>query len=340
MFANGKSTLYLDLKREQGTKILRQVAERSDVLIDPFRPGVMERLGLGSKELCELNSKLVYARLSSFGQTGSWSQKAGHDINFVSLSGVMSRLGFDDRPPIAPLNLLGDFAGGACLTSLGIMMALFERNSSGKGQVVDCSMTEGVAYIGSFLWETLKQKDMFWHNWPRRSSNLLDYGSPFYRCYETKDGGFLSVGALEEKFYKNFIDTIGLDEETFNRFDMDSWDAMAEEISRIISTKTRAEWEKLFESTDACVAPVLSMEEAEQHDHHISRNAFCSKSGLPNPAPKLSRTPGVRSTVEPKDLGSETRNVLTELGYSKEEMDNLAEEGIIDGQVSSETNYL
>lgn len=333
MFAAGKETMYLDLKREEGSKILKQVVERSDVLIDPFRPGVLERLGLGSDELCQLNPRLVYARLSGFGQTGPMAQQAGHDINYVGLSGALSRLGFDDRPPIPPMNILADFAGGGVLCALGIVMCLLERAQSGKGQVVDLSMTEGAAYVSSFFWETLKQKEIMWPNWPHRASNLLDFGSPFYRSYECKDEGhFLAVGALEEKFYKNFIQTIGLDEERFNRFDTESWPEMAEAIQRIIKTKTRDEWASLFEKVDACVTPVLDVHEVKNYPQHLARNSFSQKTGMPNPAPLLSRTPAARDESEVNELQSETRSILKQLGYSKEEIKNLEDEYIIDGE--------
>ncbi|KAH9516216.1 alpha-methylacyl-CoA racemase isoform X1 [Dermatophagoides farinae] len=328
MFSQQKESMYLNLKHPKGSEILQRLTEKSDVLIDPYRPGVLERLELGPERLCQLNPGLVFARLSGYGQTGPMARKASHDINFLSLSGVMSRFGYNDRPPIAPLNLMGDIGGGSILCAMAIVMALYERNHSGKGQIIDHSMTEGVGYLGSFLWESLKQKELLWPNWPNRGQNTLDFGSPFYRCYECADGKFMAVGALEEKFYQNLLHTLGFEAECFNRFDTESWPEMVEEIGKKFKTKTRDEWTHEFEKADACVTPVLNMEEVTHNEHNRIRKSYDPNSGYPNPAPRFSRTPAIGNREGCMETDgkceSQSRDILIkELGYTEQELEEF-----------------
>ncbi|KAI2807814.1 hypothetical protein RDWZM_005278 [Blomia tropicalis] len=336
MFSAGKDTIKLNLKSSSGVKIVHQLIaeQKTDVFLDPFRPGVLEKLDLGPEKLTSLNPELVYARISSYGQTGPMANFAGHDINFVALSGVLSRLGPKNGPPIAPINLLGDFASGSALCALGIVMALLERTNSGRGQVIDHSMTEGISYLSTFLWETMKQQELMWPNYPSRASNMLDSGAPWYRCYETSDGKYLAVGALETKFYNAFIKTIGFDDTDFPQYGVETWPECAKKIESIIASKTLNEWVQLFSKVDACVTPVLELEEASKSDIHKSRNSFCSKTGLPNPAPKLSRTPGQRG--EPNSGGTITQVILSQLGYSNDQILKLIDDGVIDDPESDD----
>lgn len=331
MLSQGKDIMYLDLKSSKGGKILRKLVKHqsTDVLIDPFRPSVLERLGLGPDRLCSDNARLIYARLSGFGQNGPLAAKAGHDINYLSLSGVLSKMGEPDRPPMGPLNLLADFGGGGLMCALGILMALYERQQSGRGQVIDSSITEGTAYLSTFLWETLKHRSLFWPHEQARGSNLLDYGAPFYRCYRTKDDKFMAVGALEMKFYQTFIEAIGLDSEECNQFDIDKWNEHAAKIAEIMLQRTQQEWCEIFDQLDCCVTPVLDIEQVRQHPQHQHRSAFHAE-GTPKPTPLLSRTPAKRVNDENDQSESKTVAILTELNYSPEEIEQLRKEEVID----------
>lgn len=329
MLDGGKQTMYLDLKQPSANEIFCKLIQKQniDVLIDPFRPGVLERLNLGPKQLSSINEGLIYARLSGYGQNGPLALKAGHDINYISLAGVLSRFGVKGQPPVGPANILGDFGGGGLMCAMGIVMALFERTKSKKGQVVDCSITEGSAYLSSFLWETInKQSDFFWPNKKHKQSNLLDFGAPFYRCYSTSDGKYMAVGALEEKFYQILMSAIDLNVEDYDRFEVDQWPRIIEEIQNKFSQKSQQEWIEVFDELDCCVTPVLTLEEAPQFHQNKERQAF-GDDRLPSPAPKLSRTPGERL---PSNAQSVTRQILKDLGYSHERIDQFAQEMIID----------
>lgn len=329
-FPYGKENVKVNLKHEKGVEIVQKIVEKDeiDVFLDPFRPGVLEKLKLGPEVLMKLNPKLVYARISGFGQTGPMKSTAGHDINYVATSGVLSFLGSKSSQPKAPINLLADFAGGSVLCSLGIVMALFERTKSGKGQVLDHSMTEGTAYISSFLFETLKnQKDILWPNHPQAESNLLDNGAPFYRCYETKDNKFMAVGAIEVKFYEKFLEIIEFNdpEDKYSQLDSSLWPEMSEKIAEIMKRKTRSEWTKLFSNVDACVTPVLDVHEVQDLPLHRTRNSFSN--GLPNPAPLMSRTPGERDWNISQQ--TKTKQVLQMLGYSDQDIQQFQNDKLI-----------
>ena len=322
--ARGKRSIALNLKKPEGVDILRKLCGSADVLIEPFRPGVMERLGLGPDTLIKENPRLVYARLTGFGQTGPYKDMAGHDINYLGLSGVLASLGRKHENPLPPVNLLADFAGGSFTCAMGIMAALLERSSSGQGQVIDSCMVEGAAYVGSWLYAS---RSMFVWGQPR-GHNLLDSGAHFYETYKTKDGKYMCVGALEPQFYKIMQDKLNVNDDELPQFD--DFDEMKEKLAKIFSEKTRDEWCTIFDGTDACVSPALDQEEAGQHPQNKARGSFL-ENGMPRPAPILSRTPAVASS-SPNNLefGSHTSEILSEAGFAEKDINALLEKRIIE----------
>lgn len=325
-----KRSLAVNLKDSRGKRIVTSLASKSDVLLEPFRPGVMEKLGLGPEHLMPLNPQLIYARLTGYGQKGPLAQEAGHDINYLAISGVLSKLGRQGEAPYAPLNLVGDFAGGSLMCVIGILMALFNRQATGKGQVIDCSMVDGASYLSSFVHTS--EKLGIWKG--KRGTNMLDSGAPFYETYKTSDNKFIAVGAIEPKFYRNLLKGLGLDPADLpEQMDKSSWKEMKQKFSDIVATKTQQEWASIFRGTDSCVVPVLELDEAARHPHNRERNAFVqvgSDQRVPAPAPRLSDTPGeVRGEVE-MTSGQHSREVLQELGYSAEDIDQLLQEGVVE----------
>ncbi|XP_065334350.1 alpha-methylacyl-CoA racemase [Cloeon dipterum] len=328
--SHGKRSISLNLKSPTGVKILRQMSKQSDVIIEPFRKGVMEKLGLGPEVLMKDNKRLIYARLTGYGQTGPLALKAGHDINYAAISGVLSMLGRDNSPPTPPVNVLADFAGGGLMCAFGIVMALLERSKSGRGQVIDSSMVEGAAYVSSWLF-----RSQWLPIWGKgRGQNSLDTGAHYYDTYETKDGGYMAVGSLEPQFYDQLLLGLGLTEEEAPQ---NVSDAKSEEMRQLLRvkflSKTRAEWTEIFDQLDACVTPVLDMSEAADYSHNKARGSFViDKYGLPvpNPAPILSLTPGVSqaaSKLRP-EIGQHTQDVLLEYGFSGEEIKGFVDEGV------------
>ncbi|XP_062942676.1 alpha-methylacyl-CoA racemase isoform X1 [Cynocephalus volans] len=328
--ARGKRSLVLDLKRPRGAAVLRRLCSRADVVLEPFRPGVMEKLQLGPEILQQENPKLIYARLSGFGQSGRFSRVAGHDINYLALSGVLSKIGRSGENPYAPLNLLADFGGGGLMCALGIVMALFERTRSGKGQVIDANMVEGTAYLSSFLWKT--QKLGLWEQ--PRGQNLLDDGAPFYTTYKTADGEFMAVGAIEPQFYELLIKGLGLkSDELPHQMSMTDWPEMKKKFADVFAKKTKAEWCQIFDGTDACVTPVLTFEEVVHHAHNKERGSFITdeEQGMsPRPAPLLLGTPAIPSSKRDPLLGEHTEEILKEFGFNQEEIDQLYSDKIIE----------
>lgn len=325
----GKRSLALDLKKPEGVSVARKLCGSADVLIEPFRRGVMEKLGLGPDTLTKDNPGLIYARLTGFGQSGPCADMAGHDINYVALTGLLSMLGRKDGPPTPPINLLADFAGGGLMCALGITLALLERSKSGQGQVIDANMVEGAAYVGSWIYSS--QGMMLWGK--PRGENWLDSGAHFYDTYETSDGRHMAVGAIEPQFYQELLTLLGLDPDEVGQFDEP--DDMKKIISARFREKTQAEWTKIFEGKDACVTPVLSMEEAPHHPHNVSRNSFtpsvyCPGRYEPRPAPLLSRTPATLPPgIKAPRIGEHTTEILTEAGYSREAIEKLLAEKIV-----------
>lgn len=325
VLSNGKQSLALNLKASEGVKILSSLSKTADVLLEPFRSGVMESLGLGPETLLKANKRLIYARLSGYGQNGLYSKHAGHDINYLAMSGLLSLFGRYNDNPIFPVNLAADFGGGGLMCALGIILALYERSTSGKGQVVNCDMVGGTAYLGSWLYRS--QKLPIWGK--VRGKNILDTGAHFYEVYKTKDDKFISVGALEPQFYDNLLTGLGLTHEQAPQFE--KFDEGKELFSNIFATKSRQEWCDIFDELDACVAPVLSLNEAPSHSHNKDVfEAAADGEPVPLPRPKLSRTPGEPSrTKKGPHVGEHTETILKNLGFSKEDMLKLYENGVV-----------
>ncbi len=278
-----------DLKNPDDLARVKQLIAAADVLIDPFRPGTTERLGLGPDEMLERNPGLIYGRITGWGQTGPWAGAAGHDLNYIALAGPLSAIGRRDSPPPPPINLVGDFGGGGMLLALGIAAALVERAKSGAGQVVDAAMVDGAALQFAMIMGF--RAVGLWSD--ERESNLLDGGAPFYDTYETADGRYVSVGALEPQFYAELLTRLGLNLDDWPQYDRDRWPALRNRLQQIFVTKTRDEWTELLGATDACFAPVLTPEEAAAHPQNAAREVYRTVDGVlqPSPAPRFSRTP-------------------------------------------------
>eukprot|EP00743_Colponemidia_sp_Colp-15_P007822 GILK01008471.1.p1 GENE.GILK01008471.1~~GILK01008471.1.p1 ORF type:complete len:396 (-),score=49.01 GILK01008471.1:79-1227(-) len=321
----GKRSVSLNLKSALGREALLQLVDRADVLIEPFRPGVMEKLGLGPDVLLARNSRLIFARLTGFGQSGSMKARAGHDINYLALSGALSLFGRNDRvPPLPPVNLLADFAGGGLMCALGILIALFERSKSGKGQVVDTAMVDGVSYLSSFVHRLAAAG-----HWQRpRGQNLLDTGAPFYDTYRCKDDRFVAVGAIEPQFYAELIQGLGLDPDQLpHQMDSSRWPEMKIKFAEVFASKTREEWDAVFGQTDACVTPVLELNEVMNHPHNKERQLLVQNQDQdgtlePTVAPRLSRTPGHITGPRPRK-GQHTAEVFRQWGVPAEAMQKL-----------------
>ncbi|XP_077968930.1 alpha-methylacyl-CoA racemase-like [Styela clava] len=324
----GKRSIAVDLKKPEGIEVVKRLSTKSDVIIEPFRPGVMEKLGLGPNILMKSNPRLIYARISGFGQSGPWKMMAGHDINYIATSGILSYLCRDGERPHPPINLVADFAGGGLTCAFGIVAALLEREKSGLGQVVDVSMTEGSAYVSTFAYV---MKSMMFFNKP--GNNLLDTGAPFYDCYTTKDGRHVAIGALEPQFYEKLIEGLGLDSDDLpSQLDIEKWPELRKSISEKVSSYTMEELNKIFEGSDACLTPVLTPEEAAQHPHNRANGSFFKTDDgqdLPTPAPRLSRTPAQADTNPGSDAGQHTREVLSEYGFTKEEIETLERKNVV-----------
>ncbi|XP_069820886.1 alpha-methylacyl-CoA racemase isoform X4 [Dendropsophus ebraccatus] len=327
--ARGKRSIALSLKSPEGIGVLKTLCKQSDVLIEPFRHGVMESLGLGPEVILKENPRLIYARLTGFGQSGKYAKSAGHDVNYVSISGLLSRLGKQQENPTFPLNLLADFAGGGYICALGIVMSLFERTQSGKGQVIDSSMVEGAAYLGSFVWKS--QKLGLWSR--PRGENLLDGGAPFYSTYMTADGKYMAVGAIESQFYKELLKGLDLDSSDLpNQMSFSDWPELKKRFTEKFLEKTQEEWCQVFDGTDACVTPVLTFDDVTMHEHNRERGSFFSNDEgdvSPRPAPLLSRTPAAPSSSRDPLVGEHTYEVLAEYGYDAKQISDLQSTGAI-----------
>ncbi|CAG2180047.1 unnamed protein product, partial [Oppiella nova] len=304
-------------------------------LIETFRPGVMERLGLGPEVLTAANERLVYMRISGFGQTGYLSQKAGHDINYLAITGILSKLGKRDLP-VPPINVLGDYGGGGLMAALGVILALFERTKSGRGQVIDCNLTEGTSYLCSWLWESTEDnwfmRDIVWPRRDQRMSNMLDGGAPFYRCYRTQDNKFMAVAAQEWKFYQLLVEMLGLSIEECDRNETENWDQLSEKFARVFATKTQKEWTEMFDKVDACVTPVLDFKDAHHYRHNIDRNSYFPN-GRPKPAPILSRTPAKAVAYDNEETDClHTKQILLKYGYSEGVIKQLIANKVIEAE--------
>ncbi len=295
----GRRTLAADLKSEAGLARLLALVARADVLIDPFRPGTAERLGLGPDELLQRNPRLVYGRVTGWGQSGPWAGAAGHDLNYVSLAGAQAAIGRRGTPPPPALNLIGDFGGGGMLLALGIVAALLERERSGAGQVVDAAMVDGVALQLAML-SGLRAMGL-WRE--KRESNFLDGGAPWYDTYETADGRYVSIAAIEPQFYADLLGRLGLKVQEWPQYDGRQWPRLRTELESIFVSRTLAQWSELLGGTDACFAPVLSLEEAAVHPQNAARGVYRRIGGVmqPSPAPRFSRTPAEVQRSSPAD---------------------------------------
>ena len=322
----GRHHLSIDLKSPAGIEALLKLCQRSHAIYEGFRPGVAERLGFGPERCLEINPKIVYGRMTGWGQKGPLSQKAGHDINYIALSGVLHAMGQKDGKPIPPLNLVGDFGGGGIMLAFGLISAIWEASQSGQGQVIDCSMVEGSSLLMA----------MFAHGLKPRGTNLLDGGAPFYNTYQTKDAKFIAIGALEPKFYQNLVEKIQWDQgKDLDQYDKNNWELMEKEFSRIFATRTRDEWCEIFQETDACFSPVLTLEEAPSHPHHLAREAYTHIDGVmqPNPTPRFSKTPGGEWISNSHDR-NDMRKTLLKRGFDQEQIQTLLDNKVI-GQIEN-----
>ncbi|MBU6374299.1 MAG: CoA transferase [Alphaproteobacteria bacterium] len=313
--SRGRRSVALDLKNPADVETALALISKADALIEGFRPGVMERLGLGPDVALARNPKLVYGRMTGWGQTGPLALAAGHDINYIALTGALHAMGRKDDTPAPPLNLVGDFGGGALYLAMGICAALVEAGKSGKGQVIDCAMTDGAASLMAMFYGM--RGAGIWTD--ARDSNLLDGGAHFYDTYATKDGKWVALGSIEPQFYALLLEKAGLAADPAFRAQMDrsAWPDLSKKLAAVIATKTRDEWCALMEGTDVCFAPVLSMEEAPKHPHNAARETFVEVAGVvqPNAAPRFSRTPGAVQGPAPA-VGAHTDEVLKEWGVA------------------------
>jgi alpha-methylacyl-CoA racemase len=322
----GRRSVTLDLKRADAVAAALALAARADVLIEGFRPGVMERLGLGPDVLLARNPTLVYGRMTGWGQDGPLAARAGHDINYIALSGALHAIGRSGDAPVPPLNLVGDFGGGGMLLAFGIACALIDVRRSGKGQVIDAAMVEGASLLTTMFWGLQAAK-----RWSDvRGDNILDSGTPWYDTYETCDGLHVAIGAIEPKFYAVLLERMGLAAETLpDQHDRAGWPALRARFAATFATKTRDEWCRVFEGTDACFAPVLTFAEAARHPHALARHGHVAVGDVmqPAPAPRYSRTPGeVRRA--PPERGTLGREALADWGFADTEIDRLVEQGL------------
>ena len=323
----GKKSIAVDLKAKEGVEVVLKLVETADAIFEGFRPGVMERLGIGPEVCLARNDRIVFGRMTGWGQDGPLANAAGHDINYISLSGALAAIGRPGSPPVPPLNLIGDFGGGGMLLALGLVAALLESKESKKGQVVDAAMTDGSALLMTMIYSM--QSSGMWKT--TMGSNLLDGGSHFYDTYECKDGKFISIGSIEPQFYALLCQIAELDEKVFSKqMSRDLWPEQKEEIKKIFLNKTRDEWCELMEGTDVCFAPVLDMSEAPHHPHNKERKTFIDLEGVtqPAPAPRFSRTePEVVSS--PSIVGEHTSEVLSSIGLSEEDIGSLKSSGAV-----------
>jgi alpha-methylacyl-CoA racemase len=314
-----RPTIEVDLKDERGIDLVLRLCDDADALFEGFRPGVMERIGLGPAECMARNERLVYGRMTGWGQDGPLADSVGHDANYIALAGALGSIGDKDRPPPLPLNLIGDFGGGALYLAVGMLAAMLEAGRSGKGQVVDAAMVDGVASLMTLFYGLVAGG-----RWvDQRQSNLLDGGAPFARSYATSDGKYVAVCALEQRFYLALLDGLGITGiDPADQYDVSKWDEHKSIFMKAFASKTRDEWCELLEGTEACVTPVLKMTEAPEHPHNASRNNFVSIDGIrqPAPAPRFSRT---RSGIQHAPAERDARQVLQDWGISDSELRKL-----------------
>lgn len=327
VLARGRKSIAINLKKPQGIELVLSMVESADALFEGFRPGVTERLGLGPDDCLARNPRLVYGRITGWGQEGPLAQAAGHDINYIALSGALHAIGQRNENPVPPLNLVGDFGGGGMLLAFGLVCALLEAKNSGKGQVIDAAMTDGSASLMAMFF-SMNAAGMFKD---QRGTNLLDGGAHFYNSYETSDGKHICVGSIEPQFYALLIAHAGLDKKQFSaQMNSQTWPQLKQALAAVFKAKTRSEWCEILEGTDVCFAPVLSILEAPEHPHNKARKTFVAVDGVmqPAPAPRFSRTPpGIRNSA--RAAGEDTRALLQEYGLTGQAIDALIAQDIV-----------
>jgi alpha-methylacyl-CoA racemase len=321
-----RRSIALDLKSASGLAVMKRLVGSADALIEGFRPGVMERLGLGPTECLALNPRLVYGRMTGWGQDGPLAQRPGHDANYIALAGALDAIGTADGPPVVPLNLVGDFGGGGMYLAFGVVCALLERGRSGQGQVVDAAMIDGAASLMTYF-HGMRAAG----KWTGRGRTVVGGGAPFYGVYETRDGQYITIASAEPQFYSELLRLLELDPESLpDRRDGANWPALHLCFREIFKTRTRAEWDALLQHSEVCYAPVLSMEEALAHPHNVARNTFVEVDGIPQPAPapRFSRTPAAfpASGVAP---GVDLPAAMDGWGFSSDELVELGEAGVL-----------
>lgn len=326
----GRRSVAVDLKDAAGVEMLLKLVDSADGLIEGFRPGVAERLGVGPERCLERNPRLVYGRMTGWGQSGPYASMAGHDINYIALSGALDLIGRAGEAPVPPVNLVGDFGGGAMFLAFGMVCGFLEQRRSGLGQVVDAAMVDGSAVLTTFI-RGMREMGL-WQG--ERGRNLIDTGAPFYEVYETADGSYVTIGAIEPEFYSELVRLAGMDgEEMPAQMDVAQWPEMKQQFAAVFASRTREEWCRLLEGTDACFAPVLSMQEAMEHPHNVERSTFVEVDGVeqPAPAPRFSRTPGA-VRMPPPVPGERGLSALEEWGIGSDEVVLLAEAGVIEAR--------
>ncbi|MCC7120036.1 MAG: CoA transferase [Gammaproteobacteria bacterium] len=323
----GRRSVAVNLKSPAGVETVLKLIEKADALIEGFRPGVTERLGLGPDVCLKRNPRLVYGRMTGYGQDGPQASVAGHDINYIALSGMLSMIGERDRKPVPPLNLVGDFGGGGMFLAFGVVCGILEARGSGRGQIVDTAMVEGAAMLGNIFQSFRAMGQLS----PRRGDNILDGGAHFYDTYETRDGGYMAIGAIEPPFYKKLLELMGLNQAEFEpQMDQTRWPEWKRRFADVFKTRTRDEWSALMVHEDACAMPVLSLDEAAAHPHNKARKSFVEFAGVEQaaPAPRFSRTvPAL--TQPPAEPGEHTDAVLAEFGFTAVEIAHLREQGAL-----------
>ena len=325
VWCRGRTTLALDMKKPEAVEAALRLIEKADALIEGFRPGVMERLGVGPGVCLARNPRLVYGRMTGWGQEGPLSRAAGHDINYIALSGALHAIGNRGQRPVPPLNLVGDFGGGALYLAFGLVCGILEAQKSGKGQVVDTAMTDGAASLMSMFYGMAAMG--MWKD--ERGVNLLDSGAHFYDTYETRDGKFVALGSIEPQFYRELLEKTGITDDAFAaQMDRNAWPALKEKLAAVIKTKTRDDWDAIMLGSDVCYAPVLSITEAPKHPHNVARKTFVEVDGVvqPAPAPRFSRTV---AEVQGPPAAADNDAALAKWGFSKDEIAALAAAGAI-----------
>ena len=323
----GRRSIAVDLKQPAAVEVVKRLVRDADGLIEGFRPGVMERLGLGPEALAAINPRLVFGRMTGFGQEGPMAARAGHDINYIALAGVLNHLGREGEAPLHPLNLVGDYGGGGMYLAFGVVCAILEAKRSGKGQVVDAAMVDGSASLMSMvhgMWS-----EGIWRE--ARGTNMLDSGAPWYNVYETSDGKWVSIGSIEARFYADLLGRLALTNEKLPaQHDRDGWPVLKARFTAIFKSRTRDEWDTVFDGSDACYAPVLSISEVAAHPHNAQRKAFVTREGVqqPAPAPRFSRS-APELGAAPREAGADTTAVLTAAGYSAAEITVLEAAGAV-----------